>query len=133
MVRTSQASRSVRETSRNQRESSETSSTLGRDEGAAVLLDVDDALVRELLQRGANQRSACSVDLADLVLAEFRAGQQAMLEDRRSHTFPDAADAIARIWRVGFRSGLDGHGGEDSIVDEEHRVAGVEISVGDED
>ncbi|MGY2936972.1 hypothetical protein ACVWZ6_006574 [Bradyrhizobium sp. GM6.1] len=89
-----------------------------RDEGAAVLLDVDDALVRELLQRGANQRSACSVDLADLVLAEFRAGQQAMLEDRRSHTFPDAADAIARIWRVGVRSGLDGHGGEDSIVDE---------------
>ncbi|MGY3458024.1 hypothetical protein ACVWW5_003474 [Bradyrhizobium sp. LM3.4] len=28
------------------------------DEGAAVLLDVDDALVRELLERGANQRAA---------------------------------------------------------------------------
>jgi hypothetical protein len=89
-----------------------------RDEGAAVLLDVDDALMRELLKRGANQRSACAVDLADLVLAEFRAGQQAMLEDRRRHAFPDAADAIARIWRVGFRSGLGGHGGEDSIVED---------------
>ena len=80
-----------------------------RDEGAAVLLDVDDALMRELLERGADQRAARAIDLADLVLAELRARQQAMLEDRRGHALPDTADAIAHVGRIGFRAGFGGH------------------------
>ncbi|MGY4452817.1 hypothetical protein ACVWZR_007477 [Bradyrhizobium sp. i1.3.1] len=80
-----------------------------RDEGAAILLDVDDAFMCKLLERRADQRAARAVDLADLVLAELRTGQQAMLEDRGGHPFPDTADAIARIWRVGFRASLGGH------------------------
>ena len=80
-----------------------------RDEGAAVLLDVDDALMRKLLERSADQRAARAVDLADLVLAELRARQQAMLEDRGGHALPDPADAIVRIWRIGFRAGFGGH------------------------
>src|SRR4051794_11448368 len=80
-----------------------------RDEGAAVLLDIDDALMRELLKRGADQRAARAVDLADLVLAKLRARQQAMLEDRRGHALADTADAIARVWRIGFLAGLGGH------------------------
>ncbi|BBZ96329.1 hypothetical protein BRDID11004_27630 [Bradyrhizobium diazoefficiens] len=32
-----------------------------------------------------------------------------MLEDRRGHALPDPADAIARVWRIGFLAGLGGH------------------------
>lgn len=73
--------------------------------------------MRKLLERRADQGAAGAVDLADLVLAELRAGQQAMLEDRGGHALPDTADAIARIWRIGFRTGLGGHGCEGSIGD----------------
>jgi hypothetical protein len=65
--------------------------------------------MRELLKRSANQRAARAIDFADLVLAELRARQQTMLEDRRGHAFPDPADAIARVWRIGFLSGFVGH------------------------
>jgi hypothetical protein len=55
-----------------------------------------------------------------------------VLEDRRGHALPDPADAIARVWRIGFLAGFGGHyferlGFEGSVGDVRPRMVVDEL------
>ena len=65
------------------------------DEGAAMALDGDDVVVRERLQRAAHDRAAGVEQGAELLLGQFRAGRQALVDDGVEHAAIDRRGAPA--------------------------------------